>query len=186
MNADVTELLINLRGGDNDAIDNLFPKVYEEMRSIAGAQLNKNFDSVTFQQTELVHEVFMKMVDQTRIEATDRNHFYNIAARCMRQILVDHARKKHADKRGGKNYRVTLDSAKLSDDEHLEHIIEIDRYLEELKRFDERMAKVVELKFFGGLSNHNISDILDVSTKTVSRDWSHARGWLYKKIKKDQ
>jgi len=183
MNQNITELLIELREGEDEAIEKLFPLVYEEMRSIAGFQIGKEYNSITFQQTELVHEAFMKMADQTRIKAIDRNHFYNIAARCMRQILVDHARKKHADKRGGNNHQVTLNERVLKQEEHLENIIEIDRHLEALKAFDERMAKVVELRFFGGLTNENIGEVLGISPKTVSRDWMHAKGWLFKKIK---
>lgn len=179
---EVTELLIELREGENRAIEKLFPLVYEEMRSIAGIEINKEYDAITLQQTELVHEVFMKMVDQTRIQVTDRLHFYKIAARCMRQILVDHARKKKADKRGGDNQKVALDDIVLKQEEHLRNIIDIDKYLDELKEFDERKAKVVELRFFGGLPYHTIGDILDVSKKTVERDWIHARGWLYQRI----
>lgn len=186
MNPDVTELLIDLRSGDEHAVERLFPLIYNEMRAIAASQLGREFGSSTFQQTELVHEAFMKMVDQTRIHATDRKHFYNISARCMRQILVDHARKKNAQKRGGDFREVSLDMAEGTADDHLNNLLEIDRYLEELRSFDERKAEVVELKFFGGLSNEHIGEILDVSSKTVSRDWTHARGWLYDRINSDR
>lgn len=185
MAPDVTELLIDLREGDDDAIDKLFPIVYDEMRLIAGSQLNREYEDITIQQTELVHESFLKMVDQTRIHANDRTHFFKIAARCMRQILVDHARKKKTVKRGENFHRVDLKHVDLSRDEHAENIINIDRHLEELKQFDKRMAQVVELRFFGGFTTERVGEMLGISKKTVIRDWKHARGWLYKKIRNE-
>ena len=184
MNSDVTELLLDVSAGDKNSTERLFTVVYDKLRLLAGAQLNREFNEVTFQQTELVHEAFLKIVDQDRITLNDRKHFYGIASKCMRQILVDHARKKKAEKRGGNQFDVTFDQ-ELQSMQHVEHLIEIDQLLDELQKFDQRLAKVVEYKFFGGLSMEHISEILDVSEKTVSRDWQHAKAWLYKKIKSD-
>ncbi len=182
MNKEVTELLHQVRDGKTTAMEKLFALVYDKLRLLAQAQLNKEHYQVTFQQTELVHEAFIKMVGQQSLTAVDRNHFYNIASRCMRQILVDHARKKKSEKRGGDQFDKTFDEDNdLSIQAH--RVLEIDRLLEDLNKFDERAAKVVELKFFGGLKNAQISEILDVSEKTVTRDWQHAKGWLFQKIK---
>ena len=181
---DITELLIDVRTGEKNALEQLFSVVYDKLLLLAGTQLGKEYHQITYQQTELVHEAFMKMVDQERIAANDRTHFYAIASRCMRQILVDHARKKHAEKRGGNQFDVTFNEANHHD-EDARRVIEIDRVLEDLKKVDERMAQVVEYRFFGGLTNAQIAEILDVSEKTVTRDWQHAKGWLYNRIKQE-
>lgn len=186
MKAEVTELLIDLRQGERTAIDRLFPLVYETMKDLARLQISKEYDEITLKQTELVHEVFLKMVDQTRIQAQDRNHFYAIASRCMRQILVDQARKRKAEKRGGDQHSVTFDESRAVPETSYQNLIEIDRHLDELKHFDERMANIVELRFFGGLPNASIAEVLGISEKTVIRDWMHAKGWLYKRIRQEQ
>jgi len=184
MQKDVTELLIDVSSGDQTSIEKLFTVVYEKLRLLAGVQLSKEYHQITYQQTELVHEAFLKMIDQQQITINDRKHFYGIASKCMRQILVDHARKKKAIKRGGSDFEETFnDQLPISSD--AEQVIEIDRLLSELQNLDKRLAQVVEYKFFGGLKTEHIAEILEVSEKTVSRDWQHAKAWLYKKIKEE-
>lgn len=184
MNKEVTELLHQVSSGEMNAIEKLFVIVYDKLRLLARIQLSQEFHHITLQQTELVHEAFLKMVDQKSITATDRSHFFGIASRCMRQILVDHARKKSAEKRGGLNFDATFDEESILFIQ-ANRVLEIDRLLEDLASIDKRMASVVEYKFFGGLKNAQIADILDVSEKTISRDWQHAKGWLYNRIKQD-
>ena len=158
--------------------------VYDELKNIASKQLNREYGEHTFSRTELVHEAYMKLIDQTRIDYNDRNHFYAIAARSMRQILVDYARKKKAEKRGGNQEDLTLNEKYLNIEEHAQQIIELDEHLKELSKLDERLVQIVELRFFAGLSIEDTSDMLDISTSTANRDWAKARGWLYQRINK--
>lgn len=184
---DVTELLIDWREGDKDAPEEIFPLVYQHLKDIAKAHIIKENNEFTLQRTELVHEVFLKMADQTRVNASDRNHFYSIASRCMRQILVDHARKKKSEKRGGGEKAVTLDENLVADAATASDIIHIDEALNKLTDLDERMSKVTELHFFGGLSIPETAEVMGVSTSTIDREWKKAKLWLYQFIteKKD-
>jgi RNA polymerase sigma factor (TIGR02999 family) len=184
MDKEVTELLHQISSGDKNSIEKLFFIVYDKLRLLAQSQLNKEYHQITLQQTELVHEAFLKMVDQNSISANDRSHFYGIASKCMRQILVDHARKKNAVKRGGANFDATFDEEALLNVQ-ANRVIEIDRLLHDLSNLDQRMASIVEYKFFGGLKNPQIAEILDISEKTVTRDWQHAKGWLYQRIREE-
>lgn len=179
----VTELLIQVGNGDNNAYDQLFPKVYDHLRRMAGIQLGKEYHNHTLRKTALVHEVYMKLIDASKIEWEDRAHFFAIAARAMRQILVDYARKKKAKKRGGDYHRITLDEDKIDLDRHALDLIELNDLIDKLAEFDERKSKVVELRFFGGLAIREIAELLDVSTRTVDRDWLKARSWLHKELK---
>jgi RNA polymerase sigma factor (TIGR02999 family) len=181
--SDLTQLLITIGNGNQNAYDKLFPLVYGKLKEIAHSQLNREYHEHTFSRTELVHEAYMKLVDQTRIDYNDRNHFYAIAARSMRQILVDYARKKKALKRGGDQRDLTLDESSINIEEHATQIIEIDTLLDELSELDERLGKVVELRFFAGLSIEDTAAMLDISTSTANRDWAKARGWLYQNMK---
>ncbi len=179
----ITALLIEVQKGSTDAYEELFPLVYTELKNIAFSQLQSERDDITVSATELVHEVYLKMVDQTRIKAEDKDHFMAIAARCMRQILVDHARQKKAEKRGGNQRDVTYIDKLLKVHHEAEELIELDTKLEELAKLDKRMAKVVTLRFFGQMTIHAIAKTLDISERTVKRDWAKARGWLYKELK---
>lgn len=161
----------------------LFKEIYGELKRLANFKLQKERKDITISKTGLVHEVYLKMIDQTKIEAKDRSHFLAIAARCMRQILVDHARKKTAEKRGGKQRDVTYIDELLKEYEQAGKVIDLDNKLKELARFDERLAKVVTLRFFGQMTVHAIAEALDISERTVKRDWAKARGWLYKELK---
>ncbi|WP_428235578.1 ECF-type sigma factor [Gracilimonas sp.] len=182
MKGEVTELLLDWKAGDQKASEAIFPLVYARLKEIAHAHIIRERNDLTFQKTDLVHEVFLKMIDQTRIEASDRNHFYSIASRCMRQILVDYARKKNSKKRGSGQKAVTLDENLAGESASPTDIIRIDEALDKLAELDERMSKVTELHFFGGLSIPETADVLGVSTSTIDREWKKAKLWLYQFI----
>lgn len=183
--SEITKLLIKVKEGSERAYEELFPLIYNELKRLASSKLRDERDDITVTETELVHEVYLKMVDQTCIEASDKNHFLAIAARCMRQILVDHARKKKAEKRGGDQKDVTYVDELLKARQESEEIIDLDEKLNKLAQLDERMADVVTLRYFGQMTVHQTAKALDVSERTVKRDWAKARGWLYKELKKE-
>lgn len=179
---DRDRLLIKLQQGQDISDQELFPIIYDELKGLAYSKLQNERRDITLSKTDLVHEVYLKMIDQTKIEAENKNHFLAIAARCMRQILVDHARKKKAEKRGGNQRDVTYIDELLKIYDESGKVIELDQKLRELEELDERMANVVTLRFFGQLSVYATAEILDVSERTVERDWAKARGWLYKEL----
>jgi len=180
---DFTKLLINIKESENGSSKKLFPLVYDELKQIAYSKLQRERKDITFTKTSLVHEVYLKMVDQSTIKANDKNHFLAITARCMRQILIDHARKKKAQKRGGDREDVTYIDELLKAHYEADQLIDLDAKLDELAQLDERMADVVTLRFFGRMKVSAIADALDVSERTIKRDWAKARGWLYKELK---
>ncbi|HMB97932.1 MAG TPA: sigma-70 family RNA polymerase sigma factor [Balneolaceae bacterium] len=180
---EITKLLVKASSGDKEAYNSLYPLVYEKLRLLAQKQLNKEYSDHTLCKTELVHEAYEKMIDQSTVDYNDRAHFFAIAARSMRQILVDYARKKKALKRGGEFSKVDIDINNLQAHEHAEQILVLNDALDELKRLDERICTVVELRFFGGLSIEETSDVLNISPSTINRDWLKARGWLHQKLK---
>jgi len=182
--SEITHLLKKVRNDSEKALEELFPLVYDELKKIAHSKLDKERADITLTETALVHEVYMKMIDQTKIEARDKNHFMAISARCMRQILIDHARKKKAEKRGGQKKDVTYIDGLFKLHHEAEELINLDEKLKELAEIDQRMADVVTFRFFGRMSNYQIAKALNISERTVRRDWAKARGWLYKKIKK--
>lgn len=177
-----TKLLRDISDGSNQAQDKLFDLVYEELKRLAYSKLQKERDDITLTETALVHEVYMKMIDQTSIDANDKSHFLAIAARCMRQILIDHARKKKAQKRGGDQRDVTYIDELMNLHQQADELLNIDEKLEQLEKLNERLAKVVELRFFGKLTIYQTAQALGVSESTVKRDWAKARGWLYKEL----
>lgn len=178
----VAALLARIREGDEAAREELLPLVYDHLRNLAGGILRRESPGHTLQATALVHEAWMRLSDLGRVEAKDRGHFTAIAARSMRQILVDHARKKKAGKRGGGWDRVTLDAA-LSNLERGElDILALEQALETLTAQDPRKARVVELRFFGGLSMPEIAEVLGVSVRTAESDWFMARAWLRRSL----
>lgn len=181
---DITDILIEMGESDEQkAFDHLFPIIYDKMKLMASSHINREYDSITIQPTELVHELYLKLVDQSRITASSKNHFYGIASHCMRQILVDHARKKNAGKRGGVNFEVTLHPEEIAKEEYEENIIAIDETLKNLWSIDERAARIVEMKFFSGMNFSQIAEILNISDKTVKRDWKKAKLWIYSSLK---
>lgn len=175
---DITELLLAWRGGDRGAFDRLFPLVYDELRRIAHRQLGRERSDHTLDTTALVHEAYLKLVDQTRAKFEDRAHFFAVAARAMRRILVDYARRHRALKRGGTQARVSLDDAMLIADERADTLLALDEALTRLAELDERMTRVVECRFFGGLTEEETAAALAITARTVRRDWLKAKGWL--------
>lgn len=179
----ITKLLIEARNGDKSALDSLYPHVYEQLKRLARHHLANEQKGHTLQKTALVHELYMKLLGQSEVDWQNRAHFYSIASRCMQQILVDYARKKQAERRGGKKQGITLDEDRLNVDQHAEEILEVNDLIEKLTQFDDRKSKVVIMRFFGGMTIPEISEVLNVTTRTVDRDWAKAKLWLYNELK---
>jgi RNA polymerase sigma factor (TIGR02999 family) len=179
---DITELLHAHARGDADALDRLLPQVYEELRRIAAIRLRREQTGHTLHATEVVHEAFMKLMPMRRIDWQDRAHFFAIASRAMRNVLIDHAVRRKTAKRGGGEINVTLDDAAESRERPIDELIALSRALDELEAIDERQARVVECRFFGGLSLDETAEALGISAATVSRDWTFARAWLHRAI----
>ena len=175
---DVTALLLELRGGDAGALDRVFPVIYAELHRIAHAQLQRERDGHTLSPTALVHEAYFKLVDVTRVEWRDRTHFLSMAARAMRRILIDYARQHGRLRRGGDRQRVTLDEGLIAANDQAETLLALDLALEQLAQLNERLARLVECRFFGGLTEEETAEVLGVNVRTVRRDWVKARGWL--------
>lgn len=175
---DITGLLLAWRGGDSTALDRLFPLVYDELRRIAHRQLGRERDEHTLGTTALVHEAYLKLVDQTRAKYEDRSHFFAVAARAMRRILVDYARQHRALKRGAGAAQVSLDDAAALAADRAQTLVALDEALTGLAEVDERLCRVVECRFFGGLTEEETAEALAVTARTVRRDWVKAKGWL--------
>ncbi|HET8653953.1 MAG TPA: sigma-70 family RNA polymerase sigma factor [Longimicrobiaceae bacterium] len=179
---EVTQLLAELTHGGRDAVDRLYPLVYAELQRVAHRQLAGERPDHTLATTELVHEAYLKLVGLERIEWRNRAHFFAVAARAMRRILVDYAVSRGAQKRGGGGQRVALDAVELVADERGEDLLALDDALVRLEAIQERCARVVECRFFGGMSIEETAEALDVSPATVKRDWTVARAWLYREL----
>ena len=178
----VTELLLELRGGGAEAVDRLYPLVYDELRRIAGRAFRRERSDHTLGTTGLVHEAYLRLADQTRLEYRDRVHFYAVAARAMRRILVDHARRHRAVKRGGGKVVIALDEAVLPVEDRAEALVALDEALHDLEELDPRLGQVVQCRFFGGLTEEETGEVLGVTARTVRRDWLKAKGWLYHRL----
>jgi RNA polymerase sigma-70 factor, ECF subfamily len=174
----ITDLLLQIRGGSPEAMDQLFQAVYGELRRIAGRQLQGERPGHTLGTTGVVHETYLKLADQTRVQWQDRSHFYKVAAVAMRRILVDYARRHRAKRRGGEAQRVTLDENATAA-ERGETLLALDEALERLAGLNPRLSQVVECRYFGGLTEEETAEALGVTLRTVQRDWAKARGWLY-------
>jgi RNA polymerase sigma factor (TIGR02999 family) len=179
---EVTELLTELRDGRKEAVDRLLPVVYEELRRVARRQLGHGRTRETVGTTALVHEAYIKLVDQTRVGWHDRAHFFAVAAMAMRQILIDQARRRGALKRGGAQRRIMLDETMITVDDQAESLLALDQALSRLATFDDRLARVVECRFFGGLTEEETAVVLGVTARTVRRDWVKAKGLLYHEL----
>jgi RNA polymerase sigma factor (TIGR02999 family) len=179
---DITELLHAHADGDAGALEQLLPRVYDELRRIAGARLRRERPDHTLHATEIVHEAFMKLVPLERVDWQNRAHFFAIASRAMRHVLIDHAARRGTAKRGGGMTAVPLDDVPPDNERPLEDLIALSRALDELERLDERQARVVECRFFGGLSLDETAEALGISAATVSRDWTFARAWLHRAV----
>jgi len=177
----VTQLLARWSAGDHSAMESLLPLVYQELRGLARRCLSQERDGHTLQPTALVHEAYLRLVDQSPSTIESRTQFFGIAARLMRQILVDHARLRQAAKRGGGNMISLEDSADISPQRDL-NLVALDDALNELARLDERQARIVELRFFAGLSIEETSRVLAISPVTVTRNWTNARLWLQREL----
>ena len=181
----VTQILLEWNQGDPEAPARLMPLVYEELRRRATDFLRRERDDHTLQATALVHEAYLRLVDETRLNWKDRAHFYGIAARLMRRILVDHARAHKAAKRGGLAQKLSLDEARELPVKIEVDLVELDDALQHFAKDYPRKSEVVELKFFGGLDAKEIAEVLQVSEKTILRDWNFAKLWLCRALGQD-
>lgn len=178
----VTDLLARWRSGDREALDALMPLVYQELRRIARHYLQQERSDHTLQSTALVHEAYVRLVGNNPPEWRNRAHFFGVAARLMRQILVDHARVQRADKRGGGAFKLSLDEELVRTQGKDLDLLDLDNALEGLARLDPQQSQIVELRFFGGLSIEDTAEILRISPATVKRDWATARTWLQREM----
>lgn len=178
----VTRLLVNVRGGNQAAFDELFPLVYAELRRIAGREMRREKAGRTLQTTALVHEAYLRLLKDASLSFENRAHFLGIAAHAMREILIERARARVARKRGGNSVRITLDDVMVPAPSPSIDVLALDEALQRLARLDERHAKVVELRYFGGLSVEETAVALDLSPATVKRAWTLARAWLYREL----
>jgi RNA polymerase sigma-70 factor (ECF subfamily) len=181
--AEFTQLLLQWGNGDRAALDALVPVVYDELRRIASRSLRREIAGHTLQTTAVVHEAYLRLVEQDRVRWQNRAQFFAIAASLVRRILVDHARTGNASKRGGGAPRVALDEAEVFSPRRPADILALDDALCELAMVDQRKCRIVELKFFGGLTAEEIASALELSEATVRRDWSMARAWLFQQLK---
>ena len=179
---EVTQILNEWSGGDADAPARLMPFVYDELRRRARSYLARERGSHTLQPTALVHEAYLRLVDQTRVNWQNRAHFFGLAANMMRRILVDHARARATGKRGGEDVRLSIEDVQIPLEQRAANLVALDEALKELAKFDERKSKIVEMRFFGGLTDEEIAEVLGISSRTVLRDWQTARLWLYREL----
>ena len=182
LDQDVTHLLIQWSKGDSAALDALVPLVYDELRRQAQLYLNREKPGHTLSSTALVHEAYLRLVKQKGVAWQNRAHFFGVAARMMRRILVDHARRNGYAKRGGGAMTLSLDETMTPAPEREINLVALDDALNTLAKLDERQSRMVELRYFGGLSIEETSEVLGVSAPTVKREWASARAWLYREI----
>lgn len=180
--AEITQILQEWNEGREGAKERLLPFVYDELKRQARLLMSGERPDHTLQPTVLVHEAFMRLGEQAGIEWQGRHHFYGIASRLMRQVLVEHARRHAAEKRGRRPVHFSLDEVQIPVEERAGSILSLDEALERLERLDETQARVVEMRFFGGMSNREIGESLGVSERTVRREWDAARLWLYREL----
>lgn len=183
---DTTELLLAVREGDSGALDRLVSRVYDQLHVIARRELARDGRRATLQTTGLLHEAYLKLVDQGRVDVQDRAHFMALAATAMRHIVIDFARARRTKKRGGEWRRVSLADELMPTEDALDRMLAVDEALRRLDRYDERLSKVVECRFFGGLTVAETAAALDTSPRTVDRAWRKAKAWLYREIREAQ
>jgi RNA polymerase sigma-70 factor, ECF subfamily len=182
---DITAHLLALADGDGNALDRMLPAIYDELKRLAASQLRRERGDHTLGATALVHEAYLRLVDQRAMNWRGRSHFFAIAAQSMRRILVDHARRHTASKRA-RDHQVTLDTAvAIAADADTDDILAVHEALERLAQFDPRQAQLVELRYFAGFTIEEAADLLNISTATASRDWTVARAWLYRELAPD-
>lgn len=178
----ITQLLKEWSGGNAGALQELMPLVYDELRKMAKRHMLGQNRGHTLQATEIIHEAYLKLARSEKQDWNDRAHFFGVASTAMRHILVNYALSKKAHKRGGEIQRVTLDDRSVVSTERSDEIVALDDALKELTALDERAGRVVEMKFFGGMTNEETAEVLKVSTETVKRDWNFARSWLLREV----
>jgi RNA polymerase sigma factor (TIGR02999 family) len=180
---DITRLLAELSGGNSAVVNALLPLIYSELHGMAENQLRRERRDHTLNATALVHEAYLKLVDQSRVTWQNRAHFLGVASQAMRRILINYAQQRKAQKRGGDMIATTFDDDLLPRETRAEQLIDLDEALNRLKELDARQAQVVEYRFFGGLTHEEIAEVLGISVPTVQRDWRVARAWLSKELK---
>jgi RNA polymerase sigma-70 factor, ECF subfamily len=186
----ITQLLDDYRSGNETALEKLLPQVYDQLHRIAAKYMRRENEKHTLQPTALVHEAFLRLVDGAQVDWQNRAHFFAVAANLMRRILVDHAKAKRAAKRGGGGIHVSFDeqmhASGTAEGTSEPDVLALDRALKKLAKTEERQARVVELRYFGGLSVEEVADALQASPATIKRDWAAAKLWLYREIQKDK
>jgi RNA polymerase sigma factor (TIGR02999 family) len=179
---DVTRLLISWSDGDNNALEQLMPLIYRSLKKIAHHHLNRERGPHTLQTTALVHEAYLKLVDQNSVHWKNRSHFFAISSQAMRRILIDHARKQIAEKRGGKGEKISLEEIDVASIDPDQNLLDLDEALNELEKIDSQQSRIVELRYFGGLTVEEAAEVLQISPRTVAREWAMARAWLYRNL----
>jgi RNA polymerase sigma factor (TIGR02999 family) len=185
VSTNVTQLLIGWNNGDKGALDALMPVVYDELHRQASRYLRREHVGHTLQTTALIHEAYLRLIDQSNVQWQNRAHFYGIAAQLMRRILVDHARTKKRAKRGGSDVRVSLSKANVFAVSQDLDIVALDEALERLALIDQQQSRIVELRYFSGLTVNETAEVLSISPATVKRDWSMAKAWLHREVSRD-
>ncbi len=181
---DVTELLIEWSNGDKAALDKLMPLIHEELRRLAHHYMSHERPGHTLQTTALVNEAYLRLVNRKGVHWQNRAHFFAIAATLMRSLLVDHARSHAYAKRGGDARKITIDEAMIVSQERAAEVVALDDVLKQLANFDPQQSRIVELRFFGGLTIDETAEVLGLSPATIKREWSTARAWLYRELNK--
>jgi RNA polymerase sigma-70 factor, ECF subfamily len=179
---EVTQLLIAWSNGEEEALEKLVPLVYDELRRIARRYMKREPAGHTLQTTALVNEAYLRLIEQKGMKWQNRAHFFAISAQLMRRILVSMARARHANKRGGEARQVSLDEALVISEERAAELVALDEAMNELAALDPRRSRVVELRYFGGLSVEETAEVLKISPETVMRDWKRAKAWLYAEL----
>lgn len=179
----VTQLLLDWGNGDKAALDKLVPVVYQELRRLAAYYMRRERPGHTLQTSALVNEAYMRLVDYSQMRWQSRAHFFAVAAQAMRRILVEHARKRHFAKRGGGAVKVSFDEAAIVSQSQAADLVALDDALTSLEAMDERKARIVELRYIGGLNIEETAEVLSISPATVQREWRAAKAWLYREIK---
>jgi len=179
---EVTQLLLAWREGDEAALGELLPLVYDELHRLAARYMRRESPGHTMQTSALVNEAFIRLVDQRQVHWQNRAHFFGIAAQLMRRILLDHARGQARGKRGGGVHRVSFDEGAIVSEQRAAELIALDDALNALAAFDSRKGRIVELRFFGGLSNEEVTEVMGMSLRTVEREWRKAKAWLHHAI----
>lgn len=179
----ITRILRDLSAGDERAADQLLPFVYDELRRLAAAYFARERRDHTLQPTALVHEAYLRLIDQRAVEWQNRAHFFGVAANMMRRILVDHARARRTEKHGGNQTRIVLDKVVSFTQKNEVDLVAIDEALEVLAELDQTQSRIIELRFFGGLTIEETAEVLGISPATVKREWAMAKAWLYERLK---